>query len=655
MKKNLLLVSLIFALCTAFGQEVQTENNSGNPENYETSFFCPHHINVHVGEALTNNIYKRAGISQYYSHSTMLDVDYAYFFNQHWGLSLGVGLNRIGAKASISKSGVIHDYDIIHDNGFDQNLDYNPNYDLYYDAHGLREKEVVWAVEVPLKAHFDWRFDGRNGIYAALGVQGYFPFKGLNRYKGEGSVTTSGYEAFFNQWYMQHYEDGVLKMDDHFGEASYPGRDKTAKMRPSVDILADFGGVFAIGKKVDFYLGAYCKYGFLDILPKEKATLIGTNDQGVMEFEGTLGSDMLDELYANGDLKKRQTKWNLLQVGLKTGFHFKTCATPQEKSKKQIEKEILEELKKKSNEPIIIKQDPQYIYIVPVCDQLNDDDDYLTPQDKEDIREISDALSKTKILFDLDKDIPKIQDYNDNIDRTVAILKKNSSLKLIVEGYTCDLGSEQHNRDLAQSYVYSEGGVFAVAMENGRNQMDFASVSGLCGPELFDRLPEKLEKAVAGAVELLSAERIEPGEYEIITSPEVSGLIAHEAFGHGVEMDMFVKNRALGKDYIGKRVGSEQCTMHEGALCAENVTTYAFDDEGTPAGDVIEIDRGILKTGICDALSALRLGVRPTGNGKRENFEHKVYTRMTNTIFDSGTDTLEDMIASIKFGYLLED
>ena len=209
-------------------------------------------------------------------------------------------------------------------------------------------------------------------------------------------------------------------------------------------------------------------------------------------------------------------------------------------------------------------------------------------------------------------------------------------------------------RDLRQSYVYSEGSAVAVANREGRTQIGYESVSGLGGPELFRELGEKLEKAVAQAEELLDAERIEPGEYEIITSPEVSGLIAHEAFGHGVEMDMFVKNRALGREYVGRRVGSELVTMHEGALCAENVTSYAFDDEGTLAGDVVEIEKGILRTGICDALSALRLGVKPTGNGKRENFEHKVYTRMTNTIFDSGTDTLEDMIASVEHGYLLE-
>jgi len=209
-------------------------------------------------------------------------------------------------------------------------------------------------------------------------------------------------------------------------------------------------------------------------------------------------------------------------------------------------------------------------------------------------------------------------------------------------------------RFLRQSYVYSEGNVIPIAARDGRNKFGFRAVSGLGGPELFGRLKDLMPDAVHDAVDMIGADRIEPGEYDIITSPEVSGLIAHEAFGHGVEMDMFVKGRALGAEYIGKRVGSDLVTMHEGALCAENVTSYAFDDEGTLAGDVTEIENGILRTGICDALSALRLGISPTGNGKRQNFEHKAYTRMTNTIFDSGDSTLEEMIASTEYGFLLQ-
>lgn len=211
------------------------------------------------------------------------------------------------------------------------------------------------------------------------------------------------------------------------------------------------------------------------------------------------------------------------------------------------------------------------------------------------------------------------------------------------------------NRDLRQSYVYTEGSIFAYApTEDGDTRVTYEGVSGCGGIEILDDLSGKLAGMPETMRDLLSAGKIEPGEYEIITDPSITGLIAHEAFGHGVEMDMFVKNRALGKDYIGKRVGSDLVTMHEGARCEESVTAFVFDDEGTLAGDVTEIDRGILKTGICDALSALRLGTRPTGNGKRENYAHKAYTRMTNTVFDSGENSLEEMIASVSHGYLLK-
>ena len=209
------------------------------------------------------------------------------------------------------------------------------------------------------------------------------------------------------------------------------------------------------------------------------------------------------------------------------------------------------------------------------------------------------------------------------------------------------------NRDLRQSYVITEGSVTAIGVRGDKNSFGYSGLSDREGPAILDGLKEHVDNACRYLDDSLGADAVEPGEYEVIASPEVSGLIAHEAFGHGVEMDMFVKKRALGAEYIGKRIGSELVTMHEGAKCVKDCSSYAFDDEGTLAGDVVEIDKGILKTGVCDALSALRLGCKPTGNGKRENFEHKVYTRMTNTMFDPGTSTRDEMIASVKKGYLL--
>ena len=261
--------------------------------------------------------------------------------------------------------------------------------------------------------------------------------------------------------------------------------------------------------------------------------------------------------------------------------------------------------------------------------------------------------------------MPEDEDISALVDRLTAVSDrgmeqgKEQGLNLIdfnvraSSTHICKLFLTE-NRDMRQSYVYSEA--MAAALVAGEERTDFAytSRSECYGPEMFDAMEDSIPEVLRIAKDLVSAERVVPGEYEVITSPEVTGLIAHEAFGHGVEMDMFVKGRALGADYIGKRVGSDLVTMHEGALCAEDTSSYFFDDEGTPAGDVTEIDRGILRTGICDALSAVRLGIKPTGNGKRQSFSHKVYTRMTNTIFDSGTSTLEEMIASVKKGYLLE-
>lgn len=210
------------------------------------------------------------------------------------------------------------------------------------------------------------------------------------------------------------------------------------------------------------------------------------------------------------------------------------------------------------------------------------------------------------------------------------------------------------NRDLYQSYGYTEAYAYAAASNQEKTEIDMLSVSGLAGSELIGQLAPLGDEACRRAIELLSAQKLIPGEYDIICDPDFTGLIAHEAFGHGAEMDMFVKNRAKGMEYLGRRVASDRVQMHDGATAAKEVSSYLFDDEGTLGGDTLIIDKGMLKTGICDELSAILLGIRSTGNGKRESYKRKAYTRMTNTFFATGTDRLEDMIASIKKGYLLE-
>jgi TldD protein len=209
-------------------------------------------------------------------------------------------------------------------------------------------------------------------------------------------------------------------------------------------------------------------------------------------------------------------------------------------------------------------------------------------------------------------------------------------------------------RDLEQSYSWAQGYLIPVVRKEEILRQMFASYSGLKGIELIDEMEAGLPETVKIAEQLLDAERIEPGEYEVILSPDVAGLLAHESFGHGVETDMFIKGRARAAEYLGKPVASPIVNLRDGARAAEQTGSFWFDDEGVLGTDTLVIDKGIFKTGISDLLSALRLGIPPTGNGKRESFERKAYARMTNTFFTSGTNRLQQMIASVENGYLLE-
>ena len=210
------------------------------------------------------------------------------------------------------------------------------------------------------------------------------------------------------------------------------------------------------------------------------------------------------------------------------------------------------------------------------------------------------------------------------------------------------------NRDLDQTVMWTNAAVVAMASKGEEIKDYYQPYSCLGGAELFDVLGDNIDEITEKTKELLSSEPIVPGEYECVCDPATTGMIVHEAFGHGVEMDMFVKDRALAKQFVNGTVASGLVTMHDGSAVGE-VATMFFDDEGTLTGDTVVIDKGTLKGGMCDALSASRLGVKPTGNGRRESYERKAYTRMTNTYFEAGTATPEEMIASVKYGFLLEN
>ena len=272
---------------------------------------------------------------------------------------------------------------------------------------------------------------------------------------------------------------------------------------------------------------------------------------------------------------------------------------------------------------------------------------------------VEDSLIDKEISVDLPADEPMVRsfsrecDFDNYSDEELlakcteirdAILSKSDKLlnaMVAVMPFTVSKLFISKNRELDQFYswvnvmavgVYRDGGKMVMAREGTYSNLD--------------RLVEKCQK-------LANAKPVVPGVYDVITDPSISGLIAHEAFGHGVEMDQFVKDRALAKHYVGDYVASPICNMHDGAAATFSTASYFFDDDGVLAHDTQIIKDGILVAGISDLVSATELGTEPTGNGRRQSYKRKAYSRMTNTFFSPGKDKLEDMIASIKHGYML--
>lgn len=254
-------------------------------------------------------------------------------------------------------------------------------------------------------------------------------------------------------------------------------------------------------------------------------------------------------------------------------------------------------------------------------------------------------LSDNSILLSLKNLYNNALEYDTRIIDCICIFQYLTVHKMFLSS----------DKDLEQHLLWSNGLLQPLAQESEKTRYYLDTFSTLGGAEILDEMSTNLSYSCKCVLELLQSQVPTPGTYEVICMPDVTGLIAHEAFGHGVEMDMFVKNRALAKNYIDKYVASSIVTMHDNAHTYNECGSYFFDDEGILSQDTVIIEKGILKTGISDLLSANHLKTLPTGNGRRESFERKAYTRMTNTYFESGTDTLEDMIASIEDGILLEN
>ena len=155
---------------------------------------------------------------------------------------------------------------------------------------------------------------------------------------------------------------------------------------------------------------------------------------------------------------------------------------------------------------------------------------------------------------------------------------------------------------------------------------------------------------MSAALTNLEARPVPAGEMSVVLGPGWPGVLLHEAVGHGLEGDFNRKGSSAFSGRIGQRVAAKGVTVLDDGTIADRRGSLNVDDEGCPTQRNVLIEDGILKGYIQDAMNARLMGVRPTGNGRRESYAHVPMPRMTNTYMLGGDTPPEEIVASLNKG-----
>jgi TldD protein len=192
-----------------------------------------------------------------------------------------------------------------------------------------------------------------------------------------------------------------------------------------------------------------------------------------------------------------------------------------------------------------------------------------------------------------------------------------------------------------------------VVEQNGRRE---TGTFGIGGRYLYDRLMDDavwnrgIDEALAQALVNLESVAAPAGEMTVLLGPGWPGVLLHEAIGHGLEGDFNRKGTSAFSGRVGERVAAPGVTVVDDGSLQDRRGSLSIDDEGTPTGETILIEDGILKGYMQDRLNARLMGVPATGNGRRESFAHAPMPRMTNTFMKAGRDDPAELLSRVKRG-----
>ncbi len=192
----------------------------------------------------------------------------------------------------------------------------------------------------------------------------------------------------------------------------------------------------------------------------------------------------------------------------------------------------------------------------------------------------------------------------------------------------------------------------AIAEKNGKRQEGSSGGGGRPSMGYFEgKLPEwHATEAARQAVTMLDAHEAPAGQMEVVLAPGDSGILLHEAVGHGLEADFNRKGTSNYSGKMGAGVASDLCTVVDDATLLQSRGTINVDDEGQEPHRTVLIEKGRLVGYMHDRLSASHFGIKPTGNGRRESFACAPMPRMTNTILLAGPHHPAEILKTVRRG-----
>jgi len=195
--------------------------------------------------------------------------------------------------------------------------------------------------------------------------------------------------------------------------------------------------------------------------------------------------------------------------------------------------------------------------------------------------------------------------------------------------------------------------VAVVVEQGGRRETGSYGTGGRFGLERLvapEAWRHAVDEALRQALVNLDSVAAPAGEMEVVLGPGWPGILLHEAIGHGLEGDFNRKKTSAFAGLMGQRIAAPGVTVVDDGTLPDRRGSITIDDEGTPSGRTVLIEDGILTGFIQDRQNARLMGVKPTGNGRRQSYAHVPMPRMTNTVMLAGPHTPEEIIASVDRG-----